>query len=49
MVTSLLLRMQGYNAKDRKGALFDDWDLPESGAAEHSEVVFSFFLLPINP
>lgn len=28
---------KGYNAKDRKGALFDDWDLQESGAAEHSE------------
>ncbi|KAK1367691.1 hypothetical protein POM88_033783 [Heracleum sosnowskyi] len=28
---------KGYNAKDRKGALFDDWDLPESGTPGQSE------------
>lgn len=28
---------KGYNAKDRKGALFDDWDLPESGTTGQSE------------
>ncbi|PSR95722.1 Protein CASP like [Actinidia chinensis var. chinensis] len=29
--------LKGYNSKDRKGILFDDWDLSESGATEPSE------------
>ncbi|KAL1834702.1 hypothetical protein DCAR_0104914 [Daucus carota subsp. sativus] len=28
---------KGYNAKDRKGALFDDWELPESGTTGQSD------------
>ncbi|GFS32397.1 CCAAT-displacement protein alternatively spliced product [Actinidia rufa] len=31
------LTAKGYNSKDRKGILFDDWDLSESGATEPSE------------
>lgn len=30
--------MQGYSSKDRKGGLFDDWDLSEAGGAELTEV-----------
>ncbi|KAK6925232.1 CASP, C-terminal [Dillenia turbinata] len=29
--------LKGYSSKERKGALFDDWDLSESGATETSE------------
>ncbi|KAI5660172.1 hypothetical protein M9H77_28965 [Catharanthus roseus] len=29
--------LKGYSSKDRKGSLFDDWDLAESGATESSE------------
>lgn len=37
--------VQGYNAKDRKGALFEDWDLPESGTTGQSEVSNIVYLL----
>ncbi|KAJ8773132.1 hypothetical protein K2173_028309 [Erythroxylum novogranatense] len=30
---------KGYNSKDRKGSLFDDWDLSESGGTEQFETV----------
>ncbi|KAJ8752747.1 hypothetical protein K2173_007057 [Erythroxylum novogranatense] len=30
--------LKGYNSKDRKGSLFEDWDLSESGGAEQSEL-----------
>jgi homeobox protein cut-like len=36
--------MQGYSSKDRKGSLFDAWDLSEAGGVELSEVPLSFFL-----
>ncbi|XP_052179854.1 protein CASP [Diospyros lotus] len=29
--------LKGYGSKDRRGTLFDDWDLSESGATEPSE------------
>ncbi|KVI04457.1 CASP, C-terminal [Cynara cardunculus var. scolymus] len=29
--------LKGYNSKDRKGNMFDDWDLSESGAKDISE------------
>ncbi|KAJ4830543.1 hypothetical protein Tsubulata_032104 [Turnera subulata] len=29
--------LKGYSSKDRKGALFEDWDLSETGASELSE------------
>lgn len=38
------LSVQGYNAKDRKGALFEDWDLPESATTGQSEVSFIVYL-----
>lgn len=38
--------MQGYGSKDRKGTSFDDWDLSDTGPANSSGVVFSFFALP---
>lgn len=30
--------MQGYSSKDKKGILFDDWDLSEARSTEVSEV-----------
>jgi hypothetical protein len=33
--------MQGYSSKDRKGNLFDEWDLSEAGGSELSEVPVS--------
>ncbi|XP_062160018.1 protein CASP-like [Alnus glutinosa] len=32
--------LKGYSSKDRKGNLFDDWDLSEAGGSELSEVGF---------
>ncbi|OWM65151.1 hypothetical protein CDL15_Pgr008738 [Punica granatum] len=29
--------LKGYSSKERKGSLFDEWDLSEAGAADHSE------------
>lgn len=40
----VILLIQGYSSLDRKGTLFDDWDLKEVGVSEMSEVC-SFFLL----
>lgn len=37
--------MQGYGSKDRKGNLFDDWDLSEAGGSELSEVPVSLLFL----
>ncbi|KAL5818009.1 hypothetical protein ACOSQ3_026387 [Xanthoceras sorbifolium] len=34
---------KGYGSKDRKGNLFDDWDLSEGGKAEVSEVLLGMF------
>lgn len=37
--------MQGYSSKERKGSLFEDWDLLDNGATETSQVcIFSFML-----
>lgn len=33
-----ILLMQGYSSKDRKGGLFEDWDLLDNGASETSQV-----------
>lgn len=44
----LSLLMQGYSSKDRKGNLFDDWDLSEAGGSELSEVPFSLLFLLHN-
>lgn len=30
--------MQGYSSKERKGSLFEDWDLLDNGATETSQV-----------
>lgn len=38
--------MQGYSSKDRKGNLFDDWDLSEARGSELSEVLVSLFFYP---
>lgn len=32
--------MQGYNSKDQKSTLFEDWDLSEARGSELSEVYF---------
>lgn len=44
-MVSYSISVQGYNAKDRKGALFDDWELPESGTTGQSDVSFIFYLI----
>jgi hypothetical protein len=36
-----LLVTQGYGSKERKGALFDEWEFSEAGVAEQSEVLLS--------
>lgn len=36
-----LLVTQGYSSKERKGALFNEWEFSEAGAAEQSEVLLS--------
>lgn len=33
---------QGYSSKDKKGTLFDGWDLSESGGSDQPEVGFFF-------
>ena len=38
--------MQGYSSKDRKGNLFDDWDLSEARGSELSEVLVSLLFYP---
>uniref|UniRef100_A0A2P2M2G5 Uncharacterized protein MANES_01G012900 n=1 Tax=Rhizophora mucronata TaxID=61149 RepID=A0A2P2M2G5_RHIMU len=35
--------LKGYSSKDRKGSVFDDWDLSESGGTELSEVTLSCY------
>lgn len=42
----LYLLMQGYSSKDRKGNLFDDWDLSEARGSELSEVLVSLLFYP---
>ncbi|EOY20970.1 CCAAT-displacement protein alternatively spliced product isoform 4, partial [Theobroma cacao] len=37
--------LKGYSSKERKGTLFDDWDLSESGVNELSEVGKEFIVL----
>lgn len=38
----VVVPIQGYGSLDRKGTLFDDWDLKEVGVSETSEVCFFF-------
>ncbi|MBA0799929.1 hypothetical protein Gohar_010407 [Gossypium harknessii] len=40
-----LSSMQGYSSKEKKGTLFDDWDLSESGGNELSEVRKEFSVI----
>lgn len=40
--------MQGYSSRDRKGSLFDEWDLSEAGASQQSEVPLLFAMLSIS-
>lgn len=37
--------MQGYSSKERKGSLFEDWDLLDNGATETSQVCIVSFML----
>lgn len=41
MLKPSLLATQGYSSKERKGALFDEWEFSEAGATEQSEVLTS--------
>ncbi|KAF2557807.1 hypothetical protein F2Q68_00017351 [Brassica cretica] len=40
--------LKGYSSKERKGALFNEWEFSEAGAAEQSEVLLSDICSPME-